>query len=186
MKPQRILDTAAITTISLVALSRLMPHWPNFTPVMAIALMGGVLFADRLRAVVVPLAAMLLSDAALGFVFGSEYALHGAQPWVYGSVFAISIFGHAIRSWRPASVVLGGGTLAAIGFFIVTNFAVWLSGSMYPLSFSGLGACYLAGMAFYRDGGNFLLNGIVSTWLFASVIVMSTSVLRSLVPVNVK
>ncbi|MCX6139968.1 MAG: hypothetical protein NTX15_03930 [Candidatus Kapabacteria bacterium] len=170
MKNQRLFDTTAMATIALVALSRLIPHWPNFTPVMAIALMGGVLFADRLRSLIVPIAAMILSDLALGVVFGSEYVLHGTQPWVYGSVIAISLFGHAIRSWKPAAVVLGGGTIAAIGFFIVTNFAVWISGTMYPHSIEGLVACYAAGLAFYRDGGNFLLNGILSTWLFASAV----------------
>lgn len=181
MKPQRLLDATAIATIALVALSRLIPHWPNFTPVIAIALMGGVLFADRLRSVLVPVVAMILSDAALGLAYGSEYALHGTQPWVYGSVIAISMFGHAIRSWRPAVTVLGGGTIATVAFFIVTNFAVWFSGTMYPLSYEGLGACYMAGLAFYRDGGNFLLNGLVSTWLFATVIVLSPIAIRNLI-----
>lgn len=179
MKNQRLFDVTAIATIALVALSRLIPHWPNFTPVMAIALMGGVLFADRLRSLVIPISAMLLSDIALGVVFGSEYALHGTQLWVYGSVIAISLFGHSIRSWRPAAVVLGGGTIAAIGFFLVTNFAVWISGTMYPPTIEGLATCYAAGLAFYRDGGNFLLNGVASTVLFAAVIAFVPSMVKS-------
>jgi hypothetical protein len=35
---------------------------------------------------------------------------------------------------------------------------------------AGLVLCYEAGLAFYRDGGNFFLNGLVSTWLFAGLI----------------
>ncbi len=179
MKNQRLVDTSLMATIALVALSRLIPHWPNFTPVMAVALLGGAMFADRVRSIIVPIAAMVLSDLALGVVMGSEYALHGAQPWVYGCVIAISLMGHAMRSWRPTALVLGGGTLAAVTFFVVTNFAVWLSGGMYPLTIEGLAACYAAGLAFYRDGGNFLLNGVLSTWLFGGVIMAARAVATS-------
>lgn len=184
MKNQRLFDTAAMVTIALVALTRLIPHWPNFTPVMAIALMGGAMFSDRARSLIIPIAAMVLSDLALGLVMGSEYALHGAQPWVYGCVIGISLFGHAIRSWRPSALVLGGGTIAAVAFFLITNFAVWLGGGMYPMSVDGLVACYAAGLAFYRDGGNFLLNGVVSTVLFSAVIALVPAFSMSVAPVR--
>ena len=46
--------------IVLAALSRLLPHPPNFSPVEAIALFGGAYFASRQWALVVPLLAMLL------------------------------------------------------------------------------------------------------------------------------
>ncbi|MBK7185795.1 MAG: hypothetical protein IPH85_07675 [Ignavibacteria bacterium] len=176
MKNQRLFDTATMVTIALVALTRLIPHWPNFTPVMAIALMGGAMFSDRMRALIVPIAAMVLSDLALGLVMGSEYVLHGAQPWVYGCVIGISLFGHAIRSWRPTALILGGGTISAVAFFLITNFAVWLGGGMYPMSVDGLIACYAAGLAFYRDGGNFLINAVVSTVLGAFLIHSSIKV----------
>ncbi len=186
MKNQRLFDAATIATIGLVALSRLLPHWPNFTPVMAIALMGGVMFSDRVRSLLVPVLSMIISDLALGVVLGQEYALHSAQPWVYGCVVAIALFGHAARSWKPVSLVLGGGSIAAIVFFLATNFAVWVSGSMYPHSLEGLIACYAAGLAFYRDGGNFLINGIVSTWLFASVIAVAPRMFTWLTPVKAR
>ncbi len=186
MKNQRLFDTTTMVTIALVALTRLIPHWPNFTPVVAVALMGGAMFSDRLRSLVVPIAAMILSDLALGFIMGSEYALHSAQPWVYGSVIGISLLGHALRGWRPSALVVGGGTISAIAFFLVTNFAVWLGGGMYPMSAEGLIACYAAGLAFYRDGGNFLLNGLVSTVLFSAVIAMVPSAIRATVSNSAK
>ena len=46
------------------------------------------------------------------------------------------------------------------------------------MTIEGLVACYAAGLAFYRDAGNFLLNGVVSTWLFATIIVVAPAVLR--------
>ncbi len=154
MKNQRLFDTATIVTIGLVA--------------------------DRIRSLFVPILAMVVSDLALGVVLGEGYALHSAQPWVYGCVVAIALFGHAARTWKPISLVLGGGSIAAIVFFLVTNFAVWMSGSMYPISLEGLIACYAAGLAFYRDGGNFLLNGILSTWLFAAVIAVAPRLFTSM------
>lgn len=172
------LDRTMLMTIAIVAAFRVIPHWPNFTPVMAIALVGGALANGRLRSMIVPMAAMLLSDLALGVIMGSEYALHATQPWVYGSVAAISLLGFALRSWKPAALILGGGTLSAVGFFIVTNFAVWLNGGYYPQTVEGLAACYAAGLAFYRDGGNFLLNGIVSTWLFSAVMLAAPAAIR--------
>ena len=171
-------STPTVTMIALVALTRLLPHWPNFTPVMAIALCGGALFTNRLQALAVAVGSMVLSDVALGLVLGPEYAIHSTQPWVYGCIVATVMMGHALRTSSSARQVIVGGTLSSLGFFAVTNFAVWLQGTFYPHTFSGLMTCYAAGLAFYRDGGNFLLNGIVSTYIFSIVIISASKVLQ--------
>ncbi|MFN4984785.1 MAG: DUF6580 family putative transport protein [Ignavibacteria bacterium] len=160
-----------IAVVALVALTRLIPHWPNFTPVMAVALCGGVLFTNRLQALFVAVGAMIISDLALGTVFGVEYAFHGAQPWVYGCVVATALLGHALRDASSFRQIAIGGTISSLGFFLVTNFAVWLQGSFYPSTLDGLVMCYAAGLAFYRDGGNFLLNGMISTYVFSMFII---------------
>ena len=59
--------------IVLAALSRLLPHPPNFSPVEAMALFGGAWYASRRVALLVPLAAMLVSDLALAWVHGGQY-----------------------------------------------------------------------------------------------------------------
>ncbi len=46
---------------------RLIPHYPNFTPIAAIALFGGAHLGKRWLAFAVPLAALLISDIFLGF-----------------------------------------------------------------------------------------------------------------------
>lgn len=60
-----------ITTLAVIilaaALTRLIPHPPNFTPIGAIAIFSGASFADRRIAMLVPLLAMLVSDLFLGF-----------------------------------------------------------------------------------------------------------------------
>lgn len=160
--------------VALVALTRLVPHWPNFTPVMAVALCGGALFTNRLQALFVAIGAMILSDLALGAVFGVEYAFHGAQPWVYGCVVATALLGHALRRSSTLKQIAVGGTISSIVFFLVTNFAVWLQSSFYPHTIDGLMMCYAAGLAFYRDSGNFLLNGMISTYMFTAVIIYAS------------
>jgi hypothetical protein len=53
--------------IAFVALARILPHAPNFTPVVAAALFAGATLHSRTLALLVPIAAMLLSDIVIGF-----------------------------------------------------------------------------------------------------------------------
>ncbi|MCV6605330.1 MAG: hypothetical protein OIF34_08485, partial [Porticoccaceae bacterium] len=55
-----------VLLIVLAALSRLLPHPPNFSPLIAMALFGGAVIADRKLALIMPLLALLLSDLILG------------------------------------------------------------------------------------------------------------------------
>ncbi|MBU3742287.1 MAG: hypothetical protein FGM24_08380 [Candidatus Kapabacteria bacterium] len=167
-------EFATMALIVVLAASRLLPHWPNVTPVMAMALMGGALLPSTRKAMLVPLAAMLLSDLALGALLGWEYALHSTQAVVYGTFLLTTLMGRWLRRTSMPMQVLGGGSVAAVLFFLVTNGAVWATSTMYPHTFAGLLLCYEAGLAFYRDSGNFFLNGLVSTWLFAGIIAVGT------------
>ena len=56
--------------ILAVALSRLIPHPPNFSPVEAMALFGGAYFSRKSLAILVPLIALFVSDLALGLLMG--------------------------------------------------------------------------------------------------------------------
>ena len=71
-----------VIIILMAALSRLIPHPANFTPIMAIGIFGGVYFKNKKYAVTVPLLAMMLSDIVIGF--------HGTMLWVYSSIIVIS------------------------------------------------------------------------------------------------
>ena len=56
-----------LTMIFAGAVMRLIPHWPNFTPIAAIALFGGTFLKRKDLAFLVPVVAMLLSDLIIGF-----------------------------------------------------------------------------------------------------------------------
>ncbi len=98
-----------ITAILLGALMRLVPHWPNFTPVAAIALFGGAYISRKYLAFIIPIAAMLISDLFLGF--------HPYLLPVYGC-FAVSVLlGIIIRKNTGFFTVVGASLLSSVIFY---------------------------------------------------------------------
>jgi len=132
-----------IALILTTAASRLLPHPPNFTPVGALALFGGACLADRRLAFLVPLAAMFLSDLVIG--------LHRGMPVIYLCFALFVCLGFQLRRRRRPLPVAAAAVAGALVFFIVSNFAVWTGGKMYPLTLDGLTACYLAAVPFLHN-----------------------------------
>ena len=140
--------------IFVAALSRLLPHPPNFSPVEAIALSGGAFFASRAWALAVPLLAMLVSDLVLGALVGGGYAMYlgGISFWtVYACIALSTVLGFGLRGKATAPRVLGYGLAGSVLFFVVTNFGAWLgSAAFYPQNAAGLAAAYVAGIPFFK------------------------------------
>jgi len=129
--------------IAAAAASRLVPHPPNVAPITALALFGGAHFSSKRLAFMVPLAALLLSDAVLGFY---------DQMWVvYGSFCMIACIGFQLRTKRTVFAIAAATLCSSILFFVVTNFGVWLFGSVYPRTAQGLATCYVAALPFFRN-----------------------------------
>lgn len=129
-----------VALVAAAALSRLLPHPMNFSPIEALALFSGAMFANRWLGLAVPLLAMLAADAILGF--------HAGMPVVYGTILAITLFGRTLGTAPGAGRVLGASVLGVLFFYFVTNGFVWLQGGMYPMTGAGLAACYAAGIPF--------------------------------------
>jgi len=135
---------AAMVAIGLAA--RVLPHPPNVSPIGSLALFSGAFFASRKIALLVPLAVMMTTDVLLGF--------HGAM-WATYSCFAASVLmGRWIRQ-RPAGTAggalrIGGACLAgSVLFFLVTNFAVWLT--WYEPTAGSLAVCFTAAIPFFQN-----------------------------------
>ena len=140
--------------ILLAALSRLLPHPPNFSPVEAIALFGGAYFASRAWALLVPLAALLASDLVLAATIGSSYAgyLGGISFWsVYACIALSTVLGYGLRGKVGGARLLGWSLAGSVLFFAVTNFGAWLASPFYPQTAAGLGAAYVAGIPFSQN-----------------------------------
>lgn len=140
-----------VAMIALVALARLLPHPPNFAPAESMALFAGALFVDRRLALLVPLAAMALSDAGLALLFGAGYGFHGLLPVVYACIAGTVALGFLLRGRIGVGSVAAASVASAVGFFLVTNFAVWWGSAFYAQDASGLLACYVAALPFLKN-----------------------------------
>lgn len=153
-----------LSVIVIAGLLRLLPHWPNFTPIAAMALFAGTYVDRKQFAFAIPIAAMFLSDAIIGF--------HASMPAVYLSFAITVVIGMMIRKNVNAGSVALASVSASVIFFIITNFAAWLASPFYPQNPTGLAECYLAGLAFFRDttqGFSFFLNDILGSLFFSAV-----------------
>lgn len=129
----------ALCLLVLGVITRFMPHAPNFTPVLAVALFGAV-YLKRSQALLLPLALMMVTDIFLG--------LHPVIAFTWGSVLLISCIGLWVRSRMSVTNVLMGSLASALLFFAVTNFGVWLA--YYPQTWEGFVSCYILAIPFFR------------------------------------
>ena len=137
----------------LAALSRLIPHPPNFTPLIAIALFSGFYAANKVLIYGLPIVIMLISDLFLGF--------YSISIFVYLSFLLISFFG--TMSKNPGAIkIIFGVLLGSVSFFIITNFGVWILGG-YPRNFAGLLSCYTMAIPFFNNtlAGSFFYSTIM-------------------------
>lgn len=145
-----------IVMIVTGVMMRLIPHWPNFTPIAAIALFGGTFVKRKDLAFLIPVAAMLLSDLVIGF--------HSTMLPVYLSFIAIVAIGLVLQQRITVVNTISASLSASVLFYLVTNFASWTSGLMpYPVNASGLMQSYIAGLPF-------LFNGVLGDLFYTSVL----------------
>jgi len=138
------------------AMMRLIPHWPNFTPIAGIALFGGTFLKRKDLAFLVPVAALLISDFIIGF--------HSTMLPVYLCFIVIVGFGLVLQGRLTVVNTLSASLAASVLFYLVTNFASWTSGLMpYPMNAAGLMQSYMAGLPF-------LFNGILGDLFYTSIL----------------
>ena len=145
-----------LTMIFAGAVMRLIPHWPNFTPIAAIALFGGTFLKRKDLAFLVPVVAMLLSDLIIGF--------HSTMFAVYASFIAIVSLGLFLQSRLTVVNTISASLASSILFYLITNFASWTSGIMpYPMNVAGLMQSYVAGLPFFFNGilGDLFYNSVL-------------------------
>lgn len=151
--------------ILLAAMSRLLPHPPNFAPIGGMALFGAAYFSKKYWAFIIPIVSMWVSDLILNNVIYGQYYDHfvwfySGSLFTYGAFALIVVLGmftlKKVRIPNLAVSALG----ASVIFFIVSNFGVWLTSGMYPPIFSGLMTCYAAGIPFFH---NTILGDLVYT-----------------------
>ncbi|MEP7031847.1 MAG: DUF6580 family putative transport protein [Pseudolabrys sp.] len=128
--------------IAFVVAARLLPHAPGFMPVAASALFAGRMLRIPAMSLLVPVMAMGLSNMLLpvenwGIVLVGIVAM--AVP---------ALAGIWSRRWNGALAIGATMVSCSLFFFIVSNFAVWLFGALYPHNLQGLVECYAMALPF--------------------------------------
>jgi vitamin B12 transporter len=156
--------TTAVLLVLFGALSRLLSHPPNAVALGALALYSGARLPRRL-AILVPVAAMALSDFFLDFETGRA-AVTLVRLADYAAFAGIVLLGRAAaRTARPIGLA-GLSVCGSLVFFFSSNLAEWLSGGLYPMTASGLSLCFAAAIPFFW---NTLAADLAGTALFFGV-----------------
>ena len=139
-----------IGLVLLLAFSRFIPHPPNFTPIVAVAIMSGYFFKNIKLSFVVLLIAMLLVDVFIGF--------YKHMLFVYLSLFLIAFVFFKISDKINFKNLFVFGFIGSLIFYLVSNFGVWASGVLSPItnlpyekSLNGLISCYFLAIPFFKN-----------------------------------
>ena len=155
MRKIKLSNSILIFVILFASFSRLIPHIPNFTPIGAIALFGGVYFKNKFHAFLIPISSLFLSDLIINNFFliidNENFTwFYSGFLWQYSSFILIILIGiFSLRKFNFKKLLIS--TIASsLVFFIITNFGVWISGSMYSKDLFGLMSCYTLAIPFYK------------------------------------
>ncbi|MBX3232390.1 MAG: hypothetical protein KIT84_22460 [Labilithrix sp.] len=149
-----------VLLVALCVVLRIVPHPPNFAPVGATAVFAGRTMKPWAATALV-VVAMFVGDAALAALRGYP-VVSALTPFVYGGFVVQAALGRALRARKGGAI--GAAVLGACGFFLLSNFGVWLGSRMYTHDASGLAACYVAAIPFF---GATLLGDVVWTVLLS-------------------
>lgn len=158
----------AIALIVTGILSRLMELPVNFAAIGGVALFSGAYLKNRNLAFLVPLSALFITDLIIG--------LHADLFAVYFS-FALIVAIGMVLSRKPGIMATAAASVTgSILFFIITNFSVWFTGTMYPKTLEGLGTCYVMAIPFFGNtlAGDLLFAGV----LFGTYELVTRTVLK--------
>ena len=140
---------SAALLIIFVCTCRLVPHLSNFSPIIFLSLFMTRFFSKGISYLLI-IASMLISDVLLSI--HSHYAAFGSWTWfTYSALCVIGYMGSGMdrleeRFSLSALLVLG----SSLGFWIWTNFGVWLFSGFYAKDVSGFMQCYVAAIPFLQ------------------------------------
>ena len=148
-----------ISLILILAFARLIPHPPNFTPIIAVAIMSGYFFRNIYVSFSILLISMLIADIFIGFYENIIF--------VYIALLLITFVFYKLSNKINFRNLFIYGFVGSLIFFIISNFGVWALGSLgvynipYEKSLSGLVECYVLAIPFF---GNTFLSTLIFSY----------------------
>ena len=133
-----------------LAISRFVPHPPNFTSLIALSFYIPAFFGRKY------IPAIIISFAITDLIIG----LHTVTFFTWGSVLLIGLISNYFS--KTLLKRLSGALFGAALFFVLTNFGVWASG-MYGYTLNGIITCFTLAIPFFAYSA-------ISTILFSFLI----------------
>ena len=161
-------EIVGVLLVAAGVLSRLLPHFENFSPVMAIALFSGVVLSRRV-ALTVPLLIMMISDIFKGF--------HSLMPLTWALFSLMALWGLYLKRNPDAGKLFFSAAGGSVLFFIGSNLGVFFVDRMYPMTGEGLLRCFTLALPFFRN--SFLGDLFYAAVLFGLFALAKRSVLSS-------
>ena len=140
-----------ISLILILTISRVIPHEPNFTPIISVAIMSGYFFRNIYLSYMTLFIAMLLADLFIGF--------YENMFFIYATLFLITYIFYSLKSKINLKNLYIFSLMGSSLFYLISNFGVWFLGEMYEKNLDGLVYCYFLAIPFFK-------NTIISTLIF--------------------
>ena len=153
------ISLAALFIIVSLVFSRLIPHPPNFTPILATGIFAPYVIRSKYVSIGIVLLAMIISDLFIGF--------HRLMLFVYLPIILSLLLSDYLKSKiRTLLNFFIIGSIGTVIFFVISNFGVWLINDFYTFDLAGLMECYVMAIPFLK---NTLFSTLI--YLFAFTII---------------
>jgi hypothetical protein len=152
--------------------SRFIPHYPNFTAIGSMALLAGGMLRKPHLALALPILALFVSDLIINNVMypGATFTLfYKGALYIYAAIVLSVLLARLVRRLNVKNYI-ALSILSSILFFMITNFGVWQSGTLYPPTMGGLMACYAAALPY-------ALSHLLGTVFYGGVIMVAYNAL---------
>lgn len=151
-------DIVLLVIITAVALVRVLnnasPNFEalaNYSPMAAMGLFGAASFRGSVKALIIPVIALLISDIILCETVYKNYGtsfLYEGWYWVYSVFVLMAIAGRLVIKNVTVKSVATAVIAAVFIHWIVTDFGVWLGSTTYPQTLAGFTACLAVAIPF--------------------------------------
>jgi hypothetical protein len=141
---------------------------PNFSAAYGLAFCAGVYFPKKL-AWWLPLATLLVSDVVMNIYYFHVSPIDDRMLINYCAFGGIIFLGQRFKPRQAWMVLLAGGVLGAILFYVITNTASWILDPMYPKTLLGWIQALTVGTPGWPHTWEFFRNTLISGGLFSGL-----------------
>jgi hypothetical protein len=163
-------ETKIIIGLVFVAIvSRIAPHYPNFTAIGALSFFSAMQSKSLLKSLSILFGTLMVSDVIINnliYPTGQFVLMYPGSVFTYLGFGVYSLLGLGAKANAKG---LGRIVIGSLFFFAISNFGVWFSDfSLFPKTAAGLIATYAVAIPFYAPE-------LIATLLFTSATVLAKS-----------